>query len=361
LHRHIRQSYRFDRFGGGFVELLPAQQTMEGANWYQGTADAVRQQLSCIEQPGVDYVLVLSGDQLYRMDFQKMLKTLKEASADATIAALPVDDEAAKGFGIMRLDDTGRVRGFLEKPQTTVELADMRTTPEWIEERGISAHGRTLLASMGIYHFKRHTLVQMLRGSDYADFGREVFPMSIRARNVNVHLFDGYWEDIGTIRAFFDANLALAGANPPFDMNDDTAPIYTRSRFLAPTRMRDVTVKSSLISNGGFIDSGTTIDNCVVGVRSNIGSNVSLRNCIVMGADYYDDNTGVPIAGTEPAIGNGTTIENAILDKNCRIGKNVTIKMREGIESECDMKGLVIRDGIIVVPKGSVIPDDFVL
>jgi glucose-1-phosphate adenylyltransferase len=361
LHRHIRQSYRLDRFGGGFVELLPAQQTMEDANWYQGTADAVRQQLNCIEQPGVEYVLVLSGDQLYRMDFREMLKTHQDANADATIAALPVDDEAARDFGIMRLDDNGRVKGFLEKPQTTAEMADMRVTPEWIEKRGIPAHGRTLLASMGIYLFKRNTLVKLLKGSDDKDFGREVFPTGIRTHHVCAHLFDGYWEDIGTIKAFFDANLALAGERPPFDMNDDSAPIYTRSRFLAPTRIHDAKVKSSLISNGGFIDSNSTLDNCVVGVRSSIGSNVSMKNCILMGADYYDDNTGVPIAGTEPGIGSGSYIENAIIDKNCRIGKNVTIKMRDGIEDNCDVKGLNIRDGIIVVPRGSVIPDDFVL
>ena len=361
LHRHIRQAYRFDHFGGGFVEILPAQQTMAGAGWYQGTADAVRQQISCVEQPGIDYVLVLSGDQLYRMDFREMLRTHREANADATIAALPVDDEAAQGFGVMRLDDTGRVRGFLEKPQTTVEMDDFRTTPKWIEERGIQSHGRTLLASMGIYLFKRHTLVQLLKGSDYKDFGREVFPLSIRARNVNVHLFDGYWEDIGTIRAFFDANLALAGPNPPFEMNDENAPIYTRARFLAPTRILDATIRSSLITNGGLIGSGTTIDNSVVGLRSKIGKDVSLKNCVLMGADYYDVNVGVPGAPTEPGIGGGTTIENAIIDKNCRIGKNVTIKMRPGLDQNCDVNGLYVRDGIIVVPKDSVIPDNFVL
>lgn len=361
LHRHIRKAYPFDRFGGGFVEILPAQQTMAGAGWYQGTADAVRQQISCVEQPGIDYVLVLSGDQLYRMDFREMLKTHCEANADATIAALPVDDEAARGFGVMRLDDTGRVRGFLEKPQTTVEMDDFRTTPKWIEERGNQSRGRTLLASMGIYLFKRHTLVQLLKGSDYKDFGREVFPLSIRARNVNVHLFDGYWEDIGTIRAFFDANLALAGPNPPFEMNDENAPIYTRARFLAPTRILDATIRSSLITNGGVIGSGTTIDNSVVGLRSKIGKDVNLKNCVLMGADYYDVNVGVPGAPTEPGIGGGTTIENAIVDKNCRIGKNVTIKMRPGLDENCDVKGLYVRDGIIVVPKNSVIPDNFVL
>ena len=276
LHRHIRQSFRFDRFGGGFADLLPAQQTMEGVGWYQGTADAVRQQLSCIEQPGVDYVLVLSGDQMYRMDFRKMLKTHKDANADATIAAMPVDDKAAKGFGIMRLDESGRVKGFLEKPQTAVELEDMRCTPEWIEERGIPSHGRTLLASMGIYLFKRHALVKLLKGSNDTDFGREVFPTGIRTLHVNAHLFDGYWEDIGTIRAFFDANLALAGPNPPFDMNDDRAPIYTRSRFLSPTRILDATINSSLITNGGFVDNGANIRNCVVGLRTNIGSGVTL-------------------------------------------------------------------------------------
>ncbi len=203
LHRHIRQTYNFDSFHGGFVEILAAQQTIEGADWYQGTADAVRKNLRYVQQPGIEHVLILSGDQLYRMDYRDMLKTHQETNADVTIAALPVDREAAKGFGVMRLDDNGRVEGFLEKPQTDKEIDMVRTDPQWMESRGIESKGRDCLASMGIYLFNRDTLVELLSNNDYEDFGKEVFPMSIRTRNVQVHLFDGYWEDIGTIKSFF--------------------------------------------------------------------------------------------------------------------------------------------------------------
>ncbi|MDA0590286.1 MAG: glucose-1-phosphate adenylyltransferase [Planctomycetota bacterium] len=358
LHRHIRQTYKFDTFGGGFVEILAAQQTMSGSGWYQGTADAVRQQLQCIKQPGIDYVLVLSGDQLYRMDFEEMLKTHRDANADATIATLPVTDEQARGFGVMRVDDDGRVHGFLEKPQQSSEMDMMRTDPDWIDARGIPSHDRSLLASMGIYLFKRNTLVELLEGSEYRDFGREVFPLSIRARRVHVHLFDGYWEDIGTIRAFYDANLALAGENPPFDLFDDEAPIYTRPRFLAPARILDATVRNSLVANGSLIESGSIVENCVVGVRTRIGRNAEIRDSIIMGLDRYDDRSN---GGTPQGIGEGSIIRGAIIDKGCRIGRGVRIEPRDGLEADCDIKGVHIRDGIIVVPKNAVLSDGWTL
>lgn len=358
LHRHIRQTYKFDTFGGGFVEILAAQQTMAGSGWYQGTADAVRQQLQCISQPDIDYVLVLSGDQLYRMNFEEMLKTHREADADATIASLPVTDEQARGFGVMRFDDNGRVHGFLEKPQAVSEMDMMRTDPEWIDARGIQSNGRSLLASMGIYLFKRDTLVELLEGSDYTDFGKEVFPMSIRTRRVHVHLFDGYWEDIGTIRAFYDANLALAGEQPPFDLFEEAAPIYTRPRYLSPTRILDASVRNCMIANGGVIESGATVENCVVGLRTRIGKGAEIRDTIIMGADHYDDGTN---GGTPRGIGDGSIIRGAIIDKNCRIGRDVRIEPRDGLEPDCDIKGVHVRDGIIVVPKHSVIPDGWTL
>lgn len=364
LHRHIRQTFAFDRFGGGFVEILAAQQTMDGAQWYQGTADAVRQQLRYIQQPGIDYVVILSGDQLYRMDYRDMLSTHIKAGADATIAALPVTDEDARGFGVMRLDDSGRVHGFLEKPQTVKEMDTMRTTSEWIDARGIPSKGRTLLASMGIYIFKRDTLVELLTGSDYRDFGKEVFPMSIRARKVHVHLFDGYWEDIGTISAFFRANLDLASLNPPFELVNESSPIFTRARSLPPSRIQDASVKSSLISEGVTIRPGAIIENAIVGLRSQVGRNVTIKNSILMGSDNYDPDLHNPEPNpSRPGlgIGDGTIIENAIVDKNCRIGRNVRIKLRPDLESNCDVKGIYVRDGIIVVPKESVLPDGWVL
>ncbi len=360
LHRHVRQTYAFDRFGGGFVEILAAQQTVDGGRWYQGTADAVRQQLRYLQQPGIDYVLILSGDQLYRMDFRDMLTTHINAGADATIAALPVTDKDASGFGVMRFDDSGRVHGFLEKPQSIADMDMMRTDPGWIDSRGIDSKGRSLVASMGIYLFKRDTLVELLDGSPYKDFGKEVFPLSIRARKVHVHLFDGYWEDIGTIRAFFDANLALASENPPFELTNEACPLFTRARSLPPTRLSGVHVKNSIITDGCQVQDGSRLENCVIGVRSRIGANVTIRNAILMGSDMFDREAS---DGTRPAlgIGEGSVIENAIVDKNCRIGRNVRIVHRPGLDANCDVNGVYIRDGIIVVPKESVLPDGWTL
>lgn len=361
LHRHVRQTYRFDRFHGGFVEILAAQQTMEGDKWYQGTADAVRQNMSVIQQPDVEHVVVLSGDQLYRMDLKHMLATHRDTNADATIAALPVTDEAARGFGVMKLDDTGRIRSFLEKPQTTEEMDTVRTAPEWIDSRGIASNGRSLLASMGIYAFKRDVLVELLANRDQIDFGKEIFPSSIDTRNVQTHLFDGYWEDIGTIRSFYDANLALASASPPFELASSSSPIHTRARSLAPPRILDATMRNTLITHGAFIESGATLENTIVGLRCRVGPRALVRNSILMGADYYEDvdtrPNGVPAVG----IGEGAIIEGAIIDKNCRIGRNVRIRPRPDLNPNCDIKGVYVRDGIIVVPKGATVPDGWEL
>ena len=361
LHRHIRQTYRFDRFHGGFVEILAAQQTMEGEMWYQGTADAVRQNMNVLQQSDVEHVLVLSGDQLYRMDLQQMLATHCEADADATIAALPVTDEAASGFGVMQLDDTGRIRSFLEKPQTTEAMDPMRTAPEWIDERGIDSNGRSLLASMGIYAFKRDVLVELLQNREQIDFGKEIFPSSIETRNVHAHLFDGYWEDIGTIRSFFDANLALASAEPPFEMASTSSPIHTRARSLAPPRILGAHMTNTLISHGAFVESGTTIKNSIVGIRCHVGRGVTIRNSILMGADYYEDVDTRPNGVPRVGIGEGTIIEGAIIDKDCRIGRNVRIRPRSDLNPNCDVKGVYVRDGIIVVPKGATVPDGWEL
>lgn len=249
LHRHIRGTYRFDNFSGGFVELLAAQQTMDkGTDWYEGTADAVRKNLRYLKQPGIEHVVILSGDQLYRMDFREMLATHKEAGADVTIAAKPVDRSEASALGVMRVDDTGRVQGFLEKPQTDEEIDLVRMDPAWIDSHGVDSQGRDCLASMGIYLFNRDMLVDALEKTDYQDFGREVFPAAIRTQKVHVHLFDGYWEDIGTIRSFYESNLALAKDDAPFDLTSAEQPIYTRARFLPPTRLDGATIRNSLLA-----------------------------------------------------------------------------------------------------------------
>ncbi len=365
LHRHIRQTYGFDRFGGGFVEILAAQQTMEGNVWYEGTADAVRKQLRYLEQPGIEHVLVVSGDQIYRMNYQHMLETHIAKKADATIAALPVHREAAQAFGIMRIDSSGRVHGFLEKPKTDQELALVRTEPSWFDANGIPSRGRECLASMGIYLFNRDTLVEILKNNDYRDFGKEVFPLSIRARQVYTHLFDGYWEDVGTIRSFYDANLAVASSSPPFNFADEAAPIYSRARHLPSTRVDGATVTSSLISDGCIIGRGSVIENSVISLRCHIGNNVTIRNSILMGADLYEAETqkvvnahsGRPSLG----VGDGSVLDGVIVDKNCSIGRNVRIQRGTGIEANYDLNGVYVRDGIVVVPKDSVLPDGWSL
>jgi glucose-1-phosphate adenylyltransferase len=361
LHRHIRRAYAFDHFNAGFVEILAAQQTMDAQAWYQGTADAVRQNLRYIDPREYDHVLILSGDQLYRMNFQEMMATHQETNADVTIAAMPVDRETAKSMGLMRVDDAGRVAGFLEKPQTDKEMDIVRMDPKWIDAHGLDSRGRDCLASMGIYLFNSEALVKLLTKTDYHDFGREIFPAAIRTHRVQVHLFDGYWEDIGTIRSFYEANLQLATPERPFDLASATAPIYTRTRFLPPSRLDGVTVRNSLIADGCAIEEGTVIENSVIGVRCQIGRDVVIRNSVLMGADEYETLdeaaasavAGIPLQG----IGAGTLIQGAIIDKNCRIGRDVRVANDRNVETSDETPEAMIRDGIACVQKGAILPD----
>jgi glucose-1-phosphate adenylyltransferase len=363
LHFHIGRTYKFDNFGGGFVEILAAQQTNDNVDWYQGTADAVRQNLNVIQESTADFVLILSGDQLYRMDFADMVKTHVEANADVTIAAIPVDRQAAREFGIVRLDDGGRVQGFLEKPQTDEEINLVRTEPDWIDARGVSSHGRDCLASMGIYLFNRQTLLDLLVKTDYQDFGKEVFPASIRSRHVQVHLFDGYWEDIGTVRAFYEANLLLTRANAPFDLVCADAPVFTQPRFLPPTRLEGASIKNSLIADGCRIESGAVIENSVIGLRCRIGANAKILNSVVMGSDMLqsDADLAEDILHGRPhiGIGEGAHIDGAIIDKNCRIASGARIVNDTGVENTPDNGLAMVRDGIIVVPKETIVPADW--
>ncbi|QDS97800.1 glucose-1-phosphate adenylyltransferase [Adhaeretor mobilis] len=356
LHRHIRRTYQFDNFSGGFIDTLAAQQTMtEGTDWFQGTADAVRKNMRYLTQPGIEHVLILSGDQLYRMDFAKMLQTHKDSGADVTIAAKPVHDHEAQGLGVMKVDGTGQVTGFVEKPQTPEEIDQVRMDSGWIEQQGIQSHGRDCLASMGIYLFNRDTLIQALEETDHTDFGKEVFPTAIGKRKVQLHPFDGYWEDIGTIRSFYEANLQLCHKDPPFDLTSALAPIYTRARFLPPTRVDGASISNSLIADGCVIEPGAKIENSVIGLRCRIGRDVVIRNSILMGADLYEtperlaDNNAnnLPPIG----IGDGAVIDNAIIDKNCRIGRGAHLVNHKNIdEGEAD-KHCAIRDGILVAYK----------
>ncbi|MCG8447985.1 MAG: glucose-1-phosphate adenylyltransferase [Pirellulales bacterium] len=360
LHRHIRGTYSFDNFSGGFVEILAAQQTMaEGTDWYQGTADAVRKNLRYLTQPGTDYVVILSGDQLYRMDFRAMLKTHQESGADVTIAAKPVHDHEASALGIMRADNTGRITGFAEKPKTGEELNKVRMDPAWIDAQGVKSDGRDCLASMGIYLFNRKVLAKALEETEHRDFGKEVFPAAIDRQHVQTHLFDGYWEDIGTIGSFFESNLQMAQSSTPFELITSTAPVYSRPRFLPPTRLDGVSVTRSLLADGCIIEPGTKIENSVIGLRCRIGRDVTIRNSIIMGADFYESASDLTVSGVgllPVGIGDGSTIEEAIVDKNCRIGPGVQIVNRDRVEDGNLGDFCMIRDGIMVVEKGACLP-----
>ncbi len=361
LHRHIRGAYRFDNFSGGFVEILAAQQTVtEGTDWYQGTADAVRKTLRYLTQRNTDYVVILSGDQLYRMDFAKMLQTHKEAGADITIAAKPVHPHEAEGLGVMKADDSGQVVGFREKPKTDEELAEVLMDPAWIDARGVESNGRNCLASMGIYIFNRDVLTQALNDTDHHDFGREVFPQSIGTRKVQLHLFDGYWEDIGTIGSFYESNLQLARADAPFSLAEAEAKIYSRPRFLPPMRIDGAQVSSSLIADGCTIGAGSVIENSVIGLRCVIGKNVTIRNSVIMGADFYGNNLDLDAMDHPDPVGlgiaDGAVIDRAIIDKNASIGEGARVVCEAGADEASLGEFGAIRDGVLVVEKNASLP-----
>lgn len=365
LHRHISNTYKFDVFSRGFVEILAAQQTLSGASWYQGTADAVRQNLQRVEDEHTEHVLILSGDQLYRMHLGDMLRTHLETKADITICGLVVPPEKVGSFGVLRADAKGRVIAFEEKPKDPEALRRMRTDAEWMAARGVEARGREHLANMGIYLFKTEVLLKLLVATTDQDFGREVFPHSVGSHHVAVHLFDGYWEDIGTIKSFHQANIQLAAAEPSFDFHTPEGVIYSRARFLPASRVLGATVEESLIADGCVIGAGSTIKQSVVGVRSRIGRGVRLGQTVLMGTDFFETaaerrrnrELGQPDCG----IGEGSRIERAIIDKNCRIGRNVQIVNAEGVENSEETEHFMIRDGVVVIAKGTSIPDNTVI
>jgi glucose-1-phosphate adenylyltransferase len=366
LHRHIYNTYKFDPFSGGFVEILAAQQTMEHESWYQGTADAVRRNIPYFTESSYDLVLILSGDQLYRMDFQDMIRTHLENKAAVTIAALPVGEEQARSCGIMKIQNDGRVVEFEEKPKTAEKLARVYTEPAWLERLGLNAAGRPYLASMGIYLFNRQLLVDLLKSSAATDFGHELLPQTLAGHRVQAHLFDGYWEDIGTVGAFHQANIELSGENAPFDFASEAGPIFTRPRFLACSRIAGASVKNSLICDGTVIGRGSVIENSVIGVRSRIAENVTIRDTYIMGIDVLEHDPqfaenqrlGRPSIG----VGAGSVIERAIIDKNARIGKHVRVSNNRGTVDSADEHAThVIRDGVVVIPKSAILADGTVI
>ena len=354
LHRHINASYKFDNFSRSIVEILAAQQTPEGSTWYQGTADAVRQNLRTFLDENHDYFIVLSGDQLYRMDYRDIIQQHIAGGADLTIACIPVNREAAISFGIMETDATQRITRFVEKPSDPKVLSELRMKPELLRELNEPDHQELYLASMGIYVFNRQVLADCL-DNDLPDFGKHIIPATIGTKNVQAYIFQGYWEDIGTIRSFFDANLNLCDPQPSYNFYSPGAPIYTQSRFLPASVIEDTVVNRAMISDGCKIRS-SRLERCVIGIRSMINTGSKLRNTIVMGADYYESDKGGTPAGEIPiGIGSDCLIEDAIIDKNARIGDGVIITPHDH-DANSEGPGYYIRDGIVVIPKNASIP-----
>ena len=353
LHKHINSSYKFDNFSRSFVEILAAQQTPTDTNWYQGTADAVRQNLRDFLQYPYEYYVILSGDQLYRMDFRELLKQHIETKADMTLATIPVAREPAKDFGVMHTDENRKIIRFEEKPKNPAVLDAMRIPPVLLKELGYDAGAELFQASMGIYIFNREVLVQAL-DNDFVDFGKHVIPDMLKRFRVHAYIYQGYWEDIGTIRAFFEANLQLTKPVPDFNFFDTVTPIYTHARFLPGSKINGATIRHAIISDGCIIDDAH-IERCVVGIRSFIKSGTTIRDSIVMGADFYDADQAARGNTPELGIGKNCVIDHAIIDKNARVGDGVVITP-DGKPENFDGENYYIRDGIVVVPKGGVIP-----
>jgi glucose-1-phosphate adenylyltransferase len=355
LHRHINASYKFDDFTPSFVEILAAQQTPEGSKWYQGTADAVRQNLRYFLEHPCKYFIILSGDQLYHMDYRDMLKQHIDTGAELTIGTIPVNRDAVPGFGIMMTDDQRRICQFVEKPKDPAVIDKLRIPHDLLHAIGQPCNAELFQASMGIYIFNRDVLISCL-DNDLIDFGKNIIPSTIQTSKVMAYIFQGYWEDIGTIDAFFDANLGMADSNPKYSFYMPGAPVYTQPLCL-PASVIHAAKMSSVIVSDGCILGDVTLDRCVLGIRSIVASGTILKDTVMMGADLYESAAGSQAIGVPPiGVGANCQIERAIIDKNARIGNNVVITSKKGADN-FDGDGFYIRDGIVVIPKNSVIPD----
>jgi glucose-1-phosphate adenylyltransferase len=366
LNRHITRTYGMAGFSQGFVEVLAAQQTSESPSWFEGTADAVRKYLWLFAEWDVDQYLVLSGDHLYRMNYADFIHRHRETKAEITLSVVPVDEHRASDFGLMKIDKTGRVTSFSEKPKGEA-LRAMRVDTTVLGLPAKKAREFPYIASMGIYVFEKRVLHDLLNGSrDQTDFGREVIPASAKNYNVQAYLFKDYWEDIGTIEAFYNANLALTQQpDPPFSFYDEKAPIYTRSRHLPPTKLLDTKVIESIVGEGCILKD-CTVKRSVIGIRSRIEAGCVIDNALLMGSDYYEspaERAKTLESGKVPlGVGANSTIQRAIIDKNTRIGRNVRIINQDRVaESSREDLGFVIRNGIIVVIKNATIPDGTVI
>ncbi|KXK29979.1 MAG: glucose-1-phosphate adenylyltransferase [Candidatus Brocadia sinica] len=363
LHRHITRAYKFDNFSRGFIEILAATQTVESMNWYQGTADAVRQNLRFFNQPNIDFVLILSGDQLYRMNYEQLIKEHIRTGAEVTISVIPAERKDAPHLGILKIDEQSRIIDFFEKPKDGKVIDSFSLDASSFDRHGVSARGRTLLASMGIYIFNLEVLREVLKETNKTDFGKEIIPEIIKKRRVFAYFFDGYWEDIGTIKSFYEANLKMTSLTPSFDLFNEKAPIYTNPLFLPGSIINDSKITQSIIADGCIINKAE-IHNSVIGIRSVIGKNVVIQDSIVMGADYYESEPNIRANRfkkiPDVGIGDNSRIRGAIIDKNVHIGENVTIENVKKLE-QIDAENYMIRDYIIIIPKDSVIPSHTVI
>ena len=366
LNRHITRTYGMAGFSQGFVEVLAAQQTLESPSWFEGTADAVRKYLWLFEEWDVDQYLILSGDHLYRMNYADFIQRHRETKADITLSVVPVDESRASDFGLMKIDNNGLVMSFSEKPKgDALKAMQVNTTVLGLPVE--KAKEFPYIASMGIYVFERQVLLDLLKAApDQTDFGKEILPSSTRDYNVHAYLFKDYWEDIGTIEAFYNANLALTcQPGPPFSFYDERAPIYTRPRYLPPTKLLDCNVIESMVGEGCILRE-CTVKRSVIGIRSRIETGCLIDNALLMGSDYYEspsERLQTLESGKVPlGIGANTTIRRAIVDKNARIGRNVQIVNKDRVEeSNREKLGFVIRSGIVVVIKNATIPDGTVI
>lgn len=366
LNRHISRTYNFSGFSEGFVEVLAAQQTAENPNWFQGTADAVRRYLWIMKDWDVDEYLILSGDHLYRMDYSEFVKRHRETNADITLSVVPIDGSRASDFGLMKMDDNGKIVSFKEKPKGAelesmqVDTTKLGLTPEQAKET-------PYIASMGIYVFKKAVLEKLLEElPDQTDFGKEIIPAASKDYNIQAYLHEGYWEDIGTIEAFYKANLALTQQpQPPFSFYDEKAPIYTRPRYLPPTKLLDCHITESIIGEGCIVKE-CRINHSVLGIRTRIEAGCTVEDSLLMGADYYEPFAERSINSEKGAvpvgIGADSMIRNAIIDKNARIGRKVQIINKDRVsEASREEQGFFIRSGIVVVMKNALIPDRTVI
>lgn len=356
LHRHIRESYVFDAFGGGFVDILSAEQTETGDNWYQGTSDAVRQNLHHFHAGEKDLFLIVSGDQLYQMDFRHIIEQHRRSGAEVTIAAKPVPISQVESLGIMRVGESLEIVDFFEKPKEPSLISGLRMS----DKMGRASDEERCLASMGIYIFNKSTLFHALEHSNADDFGKEIIPGLLGRAKLHAFVFDGYWEDIGTVGAFFEANLRFTERVPPFNFFDRDRVVYTHARFLPASKLNRCRIEQGVVADGCVISDAEVIRS-VVGIRSEIREEALLENVVMMGADFLEspedrennDAKGIPHIG----IGQGAVIRNAIIDKNARIGANVKLSP-EGKPDFYEAGGVVIRDGVLVVPKETVVPDN---